>query len=210
MSFSSFCNLGIVLPANCWQTDVRQVPWKRPGQGRLQIPNSLWGDKYQRGNKTSRKPKVNAEIQIPQEEKKKSLSMSLYSPRIFVQEWMFHQLEFGTLFYNHVPCTEHCPWRHLSPPPRKDKWCKHLPGDPACSPPYKMSQQKHKKLLLHFKSGVSDASGWTAQEKSELWGINSPIFLQEIFVWQSNLPMRLQVGNKPEKHQHLGIWAVLV
>lgn len=47
-------------------------------------------------------------------------------------------------------------------------------------------------------------------KKTELWGINSPIFLQKIFEWQGNVPMRLQMGNKPEKHQHLEILAVLV
>lgn len=176
MSFSSFCNLGIVLPANCWQTDVRQVPWKRPGQGRLQIPNSLWGDKYQRGNKTSRKPKVNAEIQIPQEEKKNHFQCHCTALESLCKNGCFTSLSLGPCFIT-MFLAQSTALGGISPPPRKDKWCKHLPGDPACSPHYKMSQQKDKKLLLHFKSGVSDASGWDST--GEIWTLRNkfPYFL---------------------------------
>lgn len=110
---------------------------------------------------------------------KKSLSIALYGLRIFVQEWMFHQFEFGTLFYSPVHSTEPCPGRHLSLPSGKDNWCKHLTGDPAYSPHSKTSQPKHKKLLLHFKSGVSYASGWNGTKAGEIWILRNkfPYFL---------------------------------
>lgn len=144
--------------------------------------------------------------------KKKSFSMALYSPRIFVQEWMFCQFEFGTLFCSHV----------LAQSTVLGDISLSLPGRTSdaniwqVTLPTAHGEKCHNRSTKYYCCSSNQVSlmpvPGTAQrlEKRELWGINSPIFLQEIFVWQSNLPTRLQVGNKPEKHQHLGILAVLV
>lgn len=129
-------------------------------------------------SKTSGRPKVNAEIQIAQQ---KSLSIALHSIRTFVQEWVFYQFGFVTLFFNHALLTEHCSERHLSLSSRKAKWCKHLAGHLAYSPDYKKSQQYHTKLLLHFKSGISDAGGWDSTKAGEIWTLRNkfPYFRTE-------------------------------
>lgn len=161
-------------------------------------------------SKTCRRPKVNAESQIPQQ---KSLSIAPRSIRTFVQEWVFYQFGFVTLFYNRALFTKHCSERRLSLSSRKAKWCKRLAAHLAYSPDHKKSQQKHKKNCCCTSNQASQMPVvGTAErlEKTELWGINSPIFLQKIFEWQGNVPMRLQMGNKPEKDQHLEILAVLV
>lgn len=102
--------------------------------------------------------------------------MALFSPRIFVQEWIFYQ--FGTLFYNHVLCIEHCPWRHLCPfqegqvMQTSARW-------PCLQPTAQNVTTEAKKLVLHFKSGVTDASGWDSTEAGEIWTLRNkfPYFL---------------------------------
>lgn len=143
---------------------------------------------------------------------KKSLSIALYGLRIFVQEWMFYQLEFGTLFYSPIYSTEPALGDiSLSLPGRTSDvniWQVTLPT--AHIAKHHSPSTKNYCCTSNQVSPMPVVGTEQRLEKSEFWGINSLIFLQEIFAWQSNLPMRLQVGNKPEKHQHLGILAVLV
>lgn len=152
--------------------------------------------------------KIDTEIQIPQQ---KELSIKIHRIRTFVKEQVFYQLGFVTLFYNHALLTEHCSETSLS-----------LSGRPSdvnicqVTLPTAHITQSHNRSTKYYHCISNQASqipvAGTAQrlEKSELCGINSSIFLQKIFEWQGNLPMRLQMGNKPEKYQHLEILAVFV
>lgn len=99
--------------------------------------------------------------------------------------------------------------RGVSLPFRKAKWCKNLAGPLPCSPHHNRSTRNYC-CTSDQASQMPVARTAQRQEKPELCGINASIFLLKIFDWQGNLPVRLQMGNKPEKHQHLEVLAVLV
>lgn len=143
---------------------------------------------------------------------KKSLSIALYGLRIFVQNGCFTNWSLGPCFI--ALSTALSPALgdiSLSLPGRTSDaniWQVTLPT--AHTAKHHSRSTKNYCCTSNQVSPMPVVGTEQRLEKSEFWGINSLIFLQEIFAWQSNLPMRLQVGNKPEKHQHLGILAVLV
>lgn len=115
-------------------------------------------------SETSRRPKVNAEIQIPLQ---KTLSIALHSIRTFVQERVFYQFGFVTLFYNYALLPEHCSEGHLSP--FQEGQVMQTSGRAPCLQPRSQKvQQKDKILLLHFQSGISDAGGWDSTKAGEI------------------------------------------
>lgn len=177
---SCFSDLAIILPADCWQIDAMQVPWKRLGESgaagtKLSIGRKIWEGQVRQAEDPKQ---MGLLIQIPQQN---PLSAARHSIRTFLS--VSGRPSDINIWQVTLPTAQIAKSHNRS---RKNYCCA---SDQASQIPVVGTAQK--------------------LETAELCGINSPVFLQKVFEWQGNLPMRLQMGNKPEKHQHLEILAVL-
>lgn len=128
-------------------------------------------------SETSRKHKVNAEIQIPQQ---KSLSVALHSIRTFVQERLFTHLGLWPCFITTL-FLQSAALRDLCLCFRKAKWCKTLAGHLAYSPHYKKSPRKHKKITAALQIRGLRCQGSDSTKDAEIWTQRNklPYFLTE-------------------------------